>query len=150
MKIQIKRIRQGKNSILSEIYIDGQLFCYGLENALRWPDKGSGASTIPQGIYRVGLRTYGAMHARYSRRFREMHRGVLHLLGVPGQKYAYIHVGKDFCDTAGGLLVGTGYQKDELGDYELKKSTKAYKRLYRHIIAAVLEGTVELEAVSDQ
>lgn len=31
----VKRIRQGNNSTLSEIYVDNMLICYGLEDAVR-------------------------------------------------------------------------------------------------------------------
>lgn len=144
MLIQVKRIRQAKNSTLSEIYIDDQFFCYGLEDSVHRSGNKKGCPSIPQGTYRLGLRKYGAMHARYSRRFREMHQGVLHILGVPAQHYAYIHVGKDFCDTSGGLLVGMAYEKDDLGDYGLKKSTKAYKRLYSSIVERIEKEEVKL------
>lgn len=146
MNMQVQRMREGKNSLLSRVYIDDRFFCYGLEYIVPRSGRNMRRPAIPQGVYRLGLRRYGATHARYSRRFPDIHKGVLHLLDVPDQKYAYIQVGKFFCETEGGLLVGKGFQMDDFGDYRLKKSAKAYKELYPYIIGAALNGTVEFNS----
>ena len=143
MKLVVKRIRQGKNSTLSEIYLDGKFFCYGLEDLVR-DEKIKGATAIPAGIYPLRLNTYGAMNARYKRKFAKLHRGMIELVDVPDFKYIYIHIGNNFGDTAGCLLVGESYRKDDDGDYNLLRSTKAYKRLYALLVDAVAEGEGEV------
>lgn len=144
MLLQVTRIEQRKNSTLSEIYIEDRFFCYGLEDTVRHPTTLSRSPAIHAGSYKLGLKVYGAMHARYKRRFQQMHQGMLHILGTPDLKYAYIHIGNDFADSAGNLLVGDTYVKDALGDYELKKSKKAYKRLYERIRDRVTSGEVRM------
>ena len=143
MKLTVKRIRQGKNSTLSEIYLDGDFFCYGLEDLVR-EEKIKGSTAIPAGTYTLRLNTYGGMNARYKRKFPTMHRGMIELLDVPNFQYIYIHIGNNFGDTAGCLLVGESYTKDEDGDYILLKSAKAYRRLYSQLVDAVGKGEAEI------
>ncbi|MCY4779062.1 DUF5675 family protein [Sphingobacterium sp. UT-1RO-CII-1] len=143
MKLSVKRIRQGKNSTLSEIYIDEEFFCYGLEDLVR-DRKIKGSTAIPAGTYHLKLNTYGGMNARYKRRFPDIHRGMIELMDVPNYTYIYIHIGNNFGDTAGCLLVGDNYVKDDDGDYLLLKSAKAYKRLYKKMVAVVAEGKAVL------
>ena len=143
MKLTVKRIRQGKNSTLSEIYIDDGFFCYGLEDLVR-DEKIKGSTAIPAGTYHLQLNTYGAMNARYKRRFPDMHRGMIEISGIPNFTHVYIHIGNNFGDTSGCLLVGDGYIKDDDGDYILLKSAKAYKRLYSQLVDAVGKGEAEI------
>ncbi|ERJ61305.1 DUF5675 family protein [Sphingobacterium paucimobilis] len=143
MKLTVKRIRQGKNSTLSEVYLDGKFLCYGLEDLVR-EVKIKGATAIPAGVYPLRLNTYGAMNARYKRRFPEMHRGMIEICDIPNFTYVYIHIGNNFGDTAGCLLVGDSYAKDDDGDYILLKSAKAYKRLYALLVDVVGEGEVAI------
>ena len=146
MLVQVKRVSQGNNSTLSEIYIDGEFACYGLEDTVRVP-KIKGTTAIPKGRYRLRLNTYGAMNARYKRRFPEMHRGMIEIADIPDFKYIYIHIGNNFGDTSGCLLVGSEREWVE-EEYELRKSKKAYVKLYKLLIDAVTKGEAEVE-VSD-
>lgn len=148
MELIVKRIQEGKNSTLSEIYLEGRFVCHGLEDRLSGAKVYNDAA-IPAGGYALGLKRFGAMHARFTRRFPKMHQGMLHILGIPDRKYAYIHVGKDFGDTHTGIVVGVAYQDDELGDFLMLKSAKAYKRLYRLLVDAVIRGSARL-VMSDQ
>lgn len=143
MKLMVKRIRQGKNSTLSKIYVDGKFFCYGLEDLVR-EEKIKGSTAIPAGTYPLRLNTYGAMNARYKRRFPDMHRGMIEISNIPNFSYVYIHIGNNFGDTAGCLLVGDSYEKDDDGDYILLKSAKAYKRLYAVLVDVVGKVVIEI------
>ena len=142
MIINVKRIKQGKNSTLSEIYIDDDFFCYGLEDSVR-DVKIKGSTAIPSGSYKRGLNTYGAMNARYKRKFPDMHRGMIEAQDIPNFKYVYIHIGNYFSDTEGCLLVGE-YFKFYDGDYAVYDSTKAYRRLYEMLVEAVAKGEAVL------
>lgn len=148
MKLTVKRIRQGKNSTLSEIYIGGEFFCYGLEDLVR-DRKIKGATAIPAGAYRLKLNTYGGMNAKYKRRFPDLHRGMIELMDVPNYTYIYLHIGNNFGDTAGCILVGDSYMKDGDGDYVLLKSARAYKRLYKELVNAVAAGKAVLTLLNE-
>lgn len=147
MKLTVKRIRQGNNSTLSEVYIDNRFCCYGLEDLVR-DRKIKGATAIPAGTYPLRLNTYGAMNARYKRKFPDMHRGMIEIGDIPNFKYVYIHIGNNFADTAGCLLVGDSYREED-GEYILLKSAKAYKRLYAELVDVVAEGKGEVELRSE-
>ena len=140
MIINVKRIKQGNNSTLSEIYIDGDFFGYGLEDSVR-EVKIKGATAIPVGVYKLGLNIYGAMNAKYKRKFPDIHRGMIEIKDIPNFKYVYIHIGNYYSDTSGCLLVGE-YFKLYDGDYAVYDSTKAYRRLYEMLVEAVAKGEV--------
>ena len=141
--VVVKRIGQGNNSTLSEIYIDGMLVCYGLEDLVR-DIKIKSQTAIPTGVYPLAFNTYGAMHARYKRRFPAVHQGMVEIRDIPNYSYVYIHIGNNFGDTAGCLLVGSGWELVE-GDYELRQSKKAYLSLYKRVVAMMAREMVFLE-----
>lgn len=144
MFVEVKRVKQGKNSTLSEIYVDGVFFCYGLEDLVR-ERKIKGVTAIPAGKYKLGLNRYGAMNARYSRLYPALHQGMIEIRDIPGFKYVYIHIGNNFGDTAGCLLVGDRYEEDDDDDYVLLRSAKTYKKLYAQLVEAVSNGIAELQ-----
>lgn len=146
MKVTVKRVRQGKYSTLSEIRINNRFICYGLEDMIR-EDKIWGATAIPTGRYRLGLRRLGGMHARYLRLYPSFHQGMLQLLEVPNFDYIYFHQGNNIGDTSGCILVGDRYKSVDK-DYELRKSASAYKRLYNKLLKSVVIGEVEVEVVN--
>lgn len=130
--VLVQRIRQGKQSTLSHVYIDGEFVCYALEDAIR-DVKIKGETAIPAGNYSLVLNTYGAMNARYKRLFPEFHKGMVEIEGIPNYSYVYIHIGNNIGDTSGCILVGNSYELID-GDYELRKSKKAYISLYKMLI----------------
>ncbi len=142
----VKRIRQGNNSTLSKIYVDDVLLCYGLEDAVR-EMKIKGETAIPAGRYRLTFNTYGAMNARYKRKFPEIHQGMVEIKGIPNYSYVYMHIGNNIGDTAGCLLVGESWELID-GDYEIRRSKKAYLALYQKLIRLMVEEPVWIE-VSD-
>ncbi|WP_140937602.1 DUF5675 family protein [Sphingobacterium lumbrici] len=144
MTIVVKRIRQGKESTLSECYLDGRFICYGLEDLVR-EVKIKGSTAIPAGRYKLRLNIYGGMNARYKRQFTNLHRGMIEISNIPDFSYVYIHIGNNIGDTSGCLLVGDRYKMDNDGDYILEKSAKAYKRLYGLLMDAVAKGEVWME-----
>lgn len=130
--VLVQRIRQGKQSTLSHLYIDGEFVCYVLEDAIR-DVKIKGETAIPTGRYSLVLNTYGAMNARYKRRFPDFHQGMIEIKEIPNYSYVYIHIGNNIGDTSGCVLVGNSYELID-GDYELRKSKKAYISLYKMLI----------------
>lgn len=139
----VKRIRQGNNSTLSEIYVDDVLIGYGLEDAVR-ELKIKGETAIPAGLYPLALNTYGAMNARYKRKFPALHQGMVEIKEIPNYSYVYIHIGNHIGDTAGCLLMGESWELIE-GDYELRRSKKAYLALYQKLVRLMVEEQVWID-----
>ena len=91
-----------KNSVIGELFINGERICDTLENP--WKDNQRNISCIPEGEYPVRLRL-----ARESAT-----RDYLHLLvqDVPNRDYILFHRGNYPKDTSGCILVGLGSQQD--------------------------------------
>lgn len=144
MEVCVKRVRQGKNSTLSELFIDGEFNCYVLEDSVR-DEKIKGSTAIPAGRYRLEFNRYGAMNGRYKGRFPEFHKGMIELKGIPNFSYVYLHMGNTFADTAGCLLVGdTVRYDDDWDEYEIYQSRKAYIKVYKRLAAMMEKGEVYL------
>ncbi|QIH31645.1 DUF5675 family protein [Sphingobacterium sp. DR205] len=144
MNMLLKRVRQGKNSTLSELYIDGLFQCYVLEDRIR-DHKIKGQTCIPAGRYRLGINYWGGMNTAYKRRFPDMHQGMIEIRDVPAFSNIYIHIGNTHADTAGCLLVGTYFHRDKnREDYEVYQSQEAYLNLYQVLIDHVKSGKVIL------
>ena len=149
MEIHVKRIRQGKNSTLSELYVDDEFICYVLEDSVR-DEKISGSTAIPAGRYKLAFRRYGGMNGRYKRLFPDFHKGMIQLMDVPNFSYIYIHMGNNFSDTSGCLLVGKTMKYDkDWNEYEIRKSRKAYIPLYK-LLAAMMEKNEVYVVISDE
>jgi hypothetical protein len=141
--VKLVRTRQGKQSTLSYLFVDGEFICYALEDAIR-DVKIKGETAIPAGKYSLILNTYGAMNARYKRRFPDFHQGMIEIKEIPNYSYVYIHIGNNMGDTSGCILVGNSYELID-GDYELRKSRKAYVSLYKRLIGKMADKVVDLE-----
>ena len=126
------------NSPHSEGYRCKRTFlAYTLEDEHR-DEKKYGETRIPNGTYEVGLRTVGGYHQKYSKRFPDIHIGMLHVTNVPGFEYILIHCGNTDEHTAGCLLVGDSQENNQITkDGFIGKSTQAYKRIYPRIAEAI-------------
>jgi hypothetical protein len=86
----------------------------------------------------LGLRKVGGYHTKYSKRFSDIHIGMLHVLDVPNFEYILIHCGNTDEHTAGCLLVGDSQENNQITkDGFIGKSTQAYKRIYPDIANAI-------------
>lgn len=131
IEIQVNRIKSNKSATLSTVSINGVFECFGLEDEHRY-EKKAGETRIPEGTYKVKLRTEGGFHNRYTQKFGASHKGMLHVQDVPGFEYILIHVGNTDKDTAGCLLVGSiGYGAENLS---VGSSTPSYLKLYDKVI----------------
>jgi|TARA_R100000084_G_scaffold108653_1_gene71876 hypothetical protein len=126
------------NSPHSEGYRCKRTFlAYTLEDEYR-DEKKYGETRIPNGTYEVGLRTVGGYHQKYSKRFPDIHIGMLHVTNVPGFEYILIHCGNTDEHTAGCLLVGDSQENNQITTNGfIGKSTQAYKRIYPRIAEAI-------------
>lgn len=145
--IKLVRARQGKQSTLSYLFVDGEFICYTLEDAIR-DVKIKGETAIPAGKYSLFLNTYGAMNARYKRWFPDFHQGMIEIKEIPNYSYVYMHIGNNIGDTSGCILVGTSWELTD-GDYELRKSRKAYISLYKRLIGKMADEVVCLEVSTE-
>ena len=95
----------------------------------------------PAGVYQIRFRTVGGFHQKYSSRFQDIHKGMLHIVDVPGFDYILIHCGNTDEHTAGCLLVGdTQHNNMVEEDGFIGRSTAAYKRIYVPIAEALEQG----------
>lgn len=130
--------------LLHRISMTGAEFlCYTLEDEER-TEKMFGETRIPSGTYKLGLRTHGGFHERYSEKF-SFHFGMVEVLDVPGFTDILIHIGNDDDDTAGCLLVGDTASQNITKPGFVGSSTDAYKRVYRKILKDLNAGDCWVE-----
>ena len=142
MKIKIYRYNKAIDHSNGLMIIDNVFECYTLEDEFR-TKKVYGETRIPEGVYKIALRTEGGFHQRYAKKYGSWHKGMLHILDVPGFEYILIHKGNNDDDTAGCLLVGEG---NVGGANWVSGSAQAYGKLYpkiRNAIEAGEEVTIE-------
>ena len=114
-----------------------KFLAYTLEDVQR-DKKVYGETRIPNGTYTLGLRKVGGYNEKYSKRFSDIHIGMLHVLDVPGFEYILIHCGNTDEHTAGCLLVGDSQENNKITKNGfIGKSTQAYKRIYPRIAEAI-------------
>jgi hypothetical protein len=142
MVIVVDRFASDNDSTVSRVMVDGIFICFGLEDEYR-EQKVPQETRIPSGTYRITLRKQGSHHSKYSVRFPNMHKGMLHIRDVPKFKWILIHCGNTDEDTAGCLLVGS-QAITEPGDMKIINSTAAYKRFYSKVVGAAVEGSLSI------
>ena len=117
-----------------------EFLAYTLEDEKR-DKKVFGETRIPEGTYSLGLRKEGGFHEKYSKRFSDIHKGMLHVLDVPGFEHILIHCGNTDEHTAGCLLVGDSQENNQIKkDGFIGRSTQAYTRIYPKIAEAIENG----------
>lgn len=145
MLIKVLRFKSDNDTTISMILVNDRFVCFGLEDEYR-DTKLYGETRIDADLYKVGVRTVGGFHARYSDRFPEFHKGMLEILAVPNFEYVLIHIGNDDDDTAACLLVGMGCYSGT-GNMTIQNSTQAYKILYDMVIDEALKGNLYIQFV---
>jgi hypothetical protein len=133
MESKIIRVAQGKESTLSQLYINGIFQCYLLEDKIR-EVKIASETAIPKGIFSLKLNTYGAKNVDYKKAFGKLHEGMIEITGLPNFSFVYIHTGNTIKDSAGCPLCGFGFQFAD-GDFKVSQSVAAYKMIYPKLVA---------------
>ena len=144
MKLEVLRFSSGKDSTSGALFSVGEgvktFLCYTLEDEYR-DNKVYSETSIPAGIYEIRFRTVGGFHAKYSKRFQDIHKGMLHIVDVPGFDYILVHCGNTDEHTAGCLLVGDTQNNNMVEeDGFIGRSTAAYKKIYPKIAKALERG----------
>ena len=148
MKLQVLRFSSesdSTNGLLLDVTEGVKFLAYTLEDEYR-KEKKSKETRIPAGTYEIKLRDEGGFHQKYSKRYPNMHRGMLHIIDVPNFEYILIHTGNTDEHTAGCLLVGDSQQNNQVTkDGFIGSSNNAYKRIYPSIAKAI--GNLELVTI---
>ncbi len=145
MKLKVIRYSSQKDSTNGALFVENDdlsldFLCYTLEDEYR-KEKIRSETRIPSGEYEIKLRKEGGFHAKYSKRFSEIHIGMLHIIDVPNFEYILIHCGNTDEHTAGCLLVGDSQENNILKkDGFIGSSTQAYKRIYPKISSKLEKG----------
>ena len=151
MKLKVLRFSSQEDSTSGLLFLEKdnrlEFLCYTLEDEAR-ALKVRGETRVPAGTYQIKLRTEGGFHAKYTKRFAGMHKGMLHVIDVPNFKWILIHTGNTDEHTAGCLLVGDSQENNAIiKDGFIGKSNNAYKRIYPNIARAVQEEGVIIEYI---
>jgi len=144
MKLEVIRFSSQADcthGLLFELTDVGRNFlCYTLEDERR-ALKVKGETRIPAGTYNIELRKEGGFHGRYSKKYPDIHIGMLHIVDVPNFEYILIHTGNTDEHTAGCLIVGDSQENNViLKDGFVGKSVNAYKRIYPRNAKAIEKG----------
>ena len=144
MKLEVLRFSSQKdstNGILFDVTKDRKFLAYTLEDEHR-EEKVMSETRVPAGTYKITLRTVGGFHGRYSKKYGEMHKGMLWVRNVPNFEYILIHTGNTDEHTAGCLLVGDTQQQNITKSKSgfIGASVDAYKRIYPSIASAIERG----------
>ena len=124
MRLTVKRLDLSASSTIGRLAIDGEDFCWTLEDVVRTGPKVFGQTAIPAGIYKIQL----TMSPHFGR--------VLPLLiNVPGYEGVRIHPGNTAADTEGCLLVGFGNAQDQI-----TQSRDAFNALFARMQEAADSG----------
>jgi len=144
MKLKVLRFSSQEDSTSGLLFLEDnqemKFLCYTLEDEMR-DVKVKGETRVPAGTYKLELRTEGGFNNKYTKKYGEFHKGMLHVTNVPNFEYILIHTGNTDEHTAGCLLVGDSQENNAIvKDGFVGKSTNAYKRIYPDISRAISEG----------
>ncbi len=139
MEILQKRVKRGKNSTLSILYVDGVKRGYVVEDKDRdlhstmtlaqiKAIKVHSQTAIPTGRYQIVLHFSDGMK-----------RWVAMFLGVLGFSYIYMHIGNWIKDTKGCVLPGLSWGFEN-GEYCVRNSSKLFEPLLGEIRVAIKSG----------
>lgn len=142
MELEVLRFSSQKDSTNGLLFniTDGkrEFICYTLEDEHR-EKKVKHDTRIPQGTYKITLRTWGGFHSKYSRRFADVHIGMLEIANVPGFTDILIHGGNTDEDTSGCLLVGNSQKSNiQTSNGFIGESIEAYLDLYKMVRETLL------------
>ena len=145
LKIQVKRFGDNGKASMGLFYIDGIFNGFTIEDEER-DIKVKGETRVPEGVYAVNLRNEGGFNERYSKKYGDMHKGMLCIHNAKNWKieakgmtfqYILIHTGNTEKHTAGCLLLNDSVSRKT---YSGGSSVDAYKRIYPIIAQAILDG----------
>lgn len=129
--LELQRFKEDSDSTLGTLHINGEFFCYTLEDAYH-QEKIKGKTRIPAGTYTID---FNRVETNMTKRYRNSDYSSewfiyhLHLKNVPGFEGIYIHNGGTHEDTKGCILVSKEYN-DRVEPITLTRSRETFKELY--------------------
>jgi len=143
MKLEVLRFsseQDSTNGVLFDVTGKRKFLCYTLEDEYR-TKKVMQETRIPAGTYEIKYRKEGGHHKKYTQRYPDIHRGMLHVTNVPNFKWILIHVGNTDEHTAGCLLLGDTQENNQIKTNGfIGKSSQAYVRVYDYVARALDMG----------
>lgn len=136
MQINLKRMFTSKESTQGALYINGEPFCFTLEDEFR-EIKVSGETRIPKGNYKI---KYRDAVTPLTEKYRKKHPWFtfhLEIQDVPNFKYIYMHKGNIDNHTEGCILLGDSLNNNQVADGFLGHSTNAFTRFYKLVSKAL-------------
>ena len=112
--LRFSSLEDSTNGLLFDTTGERKFLCYTLEDEFR-SEKKYGETRIPDGEYKLSLRTEGGFHGRYSKRFKDIHIGMLQVMDVENFEYVLIHCGNTDEHTNGCLLLGDTQTNNDEG-----------------------------------
>lgn len=138
MNIVVKRSECNDDFTRGELFIDGEFFCYTLEDTER-DVKIYGETAIPRAIYKIGFRELDTPKTvKYLKRFPDFFSYHLEIKNVEGFTGVLCHIGNFVTDTEGCLLLGDGKGGDT--GALITSSTTAFTRFYKKVSQALNDG----------
>jgi len=137
--INVYRFSDNGNSTMGLVFIDGEFFCYCLEDEHR-DVKVKGETRIPAGTYQLGIKSE---LTPMTRRYRDQYgwfKYHLNVKDVPEFDDIYIHKGNTEKHTAGCLLLGNQPNNNTIKAGFLGDSGTIYKAFYQKVYDAAKEG----------
>lgn len=131
MKLVLIRDMPRRFYTLGTLNVNGELFCYTLEDEVREGPKVPGKTAIPYGTYKVIV--------DYSLRFKRL---MPLLIDVPNFTGIRIHPGNTAEDTEGCILVGQDRREEE---GTLVGSRSAFNELFGMLQAELVHDRVSIE-----
>lgn len=132
MEIEFNRIINHEKCTVSQVFIDGEHFGFGMEDPHK-DVKVRGVTRIPAGRYRVEYRITpepSPKTAHYRKKYSWFNDHLM-LQDVANFQYVYIHIGNTHKDTDGCLLVGADVAEDNFYGFRIGRSTDKFQQLYQ-------------------
>lgn len=145
MKLEVLRYSSQNDSTLGLLFdvTDGKrhFLCYTIEDEYR-NVKVMHETRIPEGTYKLTLRSEGGFHNRYLQKYgANFHKGMIYVNKVPNFEYVLWHTGNYESNTSGCLLLGNS-SSENISDKKgyIGASVAAYQRVYPIVRDAILSG----------
>ena len=118
-----------------------KFMCYTVEDEYR-STKVKHETRIPEGTYKLTLRSEGGFHTRYLQKYGpEFHKGMIYVNNVPGFEWILWHTGNSDESTSGCLILGQNQESNLVKkDGWVGSSVSAYKFVYPRVRDAILSG----------
>ena len=161
MKLEVLRISSQEDStsgILFDVSNGKRKFlCYTIEDEYR-AEKVMHETRIPEGTYKLTLRSEGGFHSRYTAKYgADWHRGMIYVNNVKGFEYILWHTGNTDESTSGCLILGNSQESNIVKkDGFVGSSVNAYKTVYPIVRDAILSGEevvvryIDFDSVGDK